>query len=248
MRLRGAVPGRAKPGRSGYGAPSAASRARREGPDHERRGRRSAPSFGYSSFMTRAWHKRATEGIAGLPAVTTLPWVVPPNQGAMGMVDVAMISGAMTALKAVGESAKAMIAIHDASVLHTKVIELNTQIMTAQTSALAALSDQFALLERVGELEKQVAGFEAWETEKQRYELKDLDSGPLAYVLKPDAGGGEAAHWLCATCYQQRKKSILQPFVALAPLPGRHGRIWSCPTCSTKIDVHWTKKPGVIGS
>jgi hypothetical protein len=161
------------------------------------------------------------------------------------MVDMAMISGAMSALKAVGDSAKAMIAIHDAGVLRAKVVELNTQIATAQASALAALSDQFALLEHIHDLEKQVTEFEAWETEKQRYELKDLDSGPTAYVLKPEARGSETPHWLCAACYQQRKKSILQPFVITVVLPGRHGRIWVCPACSAKIDVSWAKGPGI---
>ena len=84
------------------------------------------------------------------------------------MVDMAMISGAMSALKAAGDTAKLMIASHDAGVIREKAIELQAQIFTAQNNALAAQSDQFALLERVRELEKQVADLKAWDSEKAR--------------------------------------------------------------------------------
>jgi hypothetical protein len=158
------------------------------------------------------------------------------------MVDMAMISGAMTAFKAVRESAAALISIHDASVIRAKVLELNTQIATAQERALSALSDQFTLLERVSELEKQVADFETWETEKLRYELKNVARGATVYVLKEDACSSEDAHWICTTCYQQRKKSIMQR-VSSGEQSGRDFRTakWRCAPCGTEIRTgQWT--------
>ena len=65
------------------------------------------------------------------------------------MVDMAMIAGAMSALKSAGDLTKLMIASHDANVIRQKAIELQEQIFTAQQNALAAQSEQFTLLERV---------------------------------------------------------------------------------------------------
>ena len=161
------------------------------------------------------------------------------------MVDMAMISGAMSAFKALRKSANALIAIRDASMLRTKVIELNTQIVTAQESALAIFSDQFALLQRNHDLEKQISDLNAWEGEKQRYELKAVDPGVFAYSLKADASDTEPPHWICAACYQQRKRSILQPLVADSSIKRRHERIWNCSTCSANIEVSYAKGPGI---
>ena len=126
------------------------------------------------------------------------------------MVDMAMISGTMTALKSASDLAKLMISSHDAGVIRQKAIELQTQILAAQSNALAAQSDQFTALERIRELEKQIADLNTWDTEKKRYELKIVARGSTVYSLKEDERNSEPPHWICTTCYQQGKKSIMQ--------------------------------------
>lgn len=126
------------------------------------------------------------------------------------MVDMAMISGTMSALKTAGDIAKLIIASHDSNVIQEKAIELQAQIFTAQQNALTAQSDQFTLLQRIRELEEQIANLKAWDAEKQRYELKRLPSGALVYTLKAEISGTEPAHEICAACYQHGRKSFLQ--------------------------------------
>jgi Zn finger protein HypA/HybF involved in hydrogenase expression len=70
---------------------------------------------------------------------------------------------------------------------------------------------QSTLTERIRELEKQVAEFETWETDKQEYEMAVLQSGTIVYALKSDTPTTKAAHYICAKCYQNRKASLLQP-------------------------------------
>jgi hypothetical protein len=160
------------------------------------------------------------------------------------MVDMAMISGAMTAFKAVRESAKALVTIHDASVIRAKVIELNTQITTAQESALSALSDQFSLLERIGDLEKQVTEFEKWETQKQKYELKIVARGATVYALKESEYGSEPPHWICTTCYQQRKNSVFQYAGPAAQSGADFNKMkWRCAPCGMEIRVPLQTSP-----
>lgn len=129
------------------------------------------------------------------------------------MIDIATISGAISSLQAAGDIAKSMIGLRDAAAIQGKVIELQSVILAAQTSALSAQAEQSALLERIRRLEKEVADVKAWDTEKQRYELKEIVSGNFAYALKEGASPSEPAHKICAKCYQHGKKSILQKLI-----------------------------------
>jgi hypothetical protein len=117
----------------------------------------------------------------------------------------------MASLKAAKDIAEAMVGLRDAAAFQAKAIEFQSKIIDIQNAAFAAQEERSAFVERVGELEKQVARLEAWEAEKQRYELKDAGNGALAYALKGQYAGPEPAHWICASCYEDSKKSILQP-------------------------------------
>jgi hypothetical protein len=117
---------------------------------------------------------------------------------------VAEIFAGVGALKTAFDIAKGLKDIDDATRRNAAVIELQEKILSAQSA-------QSDLVERVRDLEKEVAGFETWETEKQRYEMKDFGGGTIAYELKRDMAGGEPPHRICTACYQKRLKGILQP-------------------------------------
>ena len=134
-----------------------------------------------------------------------------------------MVSELVTGLglfKTLLNMAKGLKDMNDASVRNAAVIELQEKI-------LAAREQQSALAERVGDLEKEVARFEAWDADKERYELKEIASGQFAYALKEEASDSEPAHMLCANCYGQNQKSILQIEVRD---PGRH-KVTFCQRC-----------------
>lgn len=157
------------------------------------------------------------------------------------MADITALAGVLTSLKAAKDIAQAMIGLRDAAAFQTKVIEFQSKILDAQSGAMAAQDERSTLLQRISELEKEVAGFKAWDAEKQRYELKAVYPGAFAYVLKADARGTEPPHWLCTSCYQRSKKSFLQN-------SGRdHDATYSlyrCPDCKATIRVHYKVNPG----
>lgn len=99
--------------------------------------------------------------------------------------------------------AKGLKDMNDAAVRNAAVIEL-------QEGILAAQAQQAALTDQVRQLEEKVRSFEKWGAEKQRYKLTDYGGGTFAYALKPEKSHGEPPHRLCATCYEQGIKSILQ--------------------------------------
>jgi hypothetical protein len=91
------------------------------------------------------------------------------------------------------------------------VSEVNTKLMQANAVALSSQEKQSSLTNRITELENQLRELENWESESQRYRLTKLAFGGYAFCLKPGMENAEPPHYLCATCMNQRKKSILQP-------------------------------------
>jgi hypothetical protein len=76
-----------------------------------------------------------------------------------------------------------------------------------------------------------------WEAEKQRYELHEVGDGAFVYSLKESVKGSQPDPWLCANCYHQGRKSILQRvgrssmIVASVGLPTEY----ACAACQAKV-------------
>jgi hypothetical protein len=148
------------------------------------------------------------------------------------MPDMTAIAHALTALKAAKDIAETMIGLRDTAAFQGKLLEFQSKIIDANNAAFSAQEERSSLLDRIRDLEKQVADFEAWEAEKQRYELKEVGPRKFAYVLKPNADRAEPPHWICASCYQKTQKSVLQG-------EEFYGGGWThiCPTCKAKIFI-----------
>jgi hypothetical protein len=145
----------------------------------------------------------------------------------------AELTAAFTSLKAASKIAQSLIGLHDTAIINGKVLELQREIMAAQQSALAANHAQSVLSDRVRDLEKEVADLKAWGVEREKYELKQVGQrGTFAYTLKEQSGISEPPHSLCANCYQDGRKSILQ-----AKRRSDLSEILCCPKCATEIEV-----------
>jgi hypothetical protein len=151
-------------------------------------------------------------------------------------IDIGSIAAVTTSLQTLTDMTKAFIGVRDAVITQDKVLQLQQAIMSAHSAALSAQTEQYTLLECVRELEKQISDIEAWDEEKVRYELKEVSSGAYAYVPRQDEASREPFHWLCATCFQDRAKSVLQ-----YAGPAQRGREshFRCGRCKTVILATW---------
>lgn len=149
------------------------------------------------------------------------------------MVDLGSIQSAIGSLQVAGNMAKALIGLQNAAAIKAKTIELQEAILSAQSGALNAMSEQSALLDRIRDLEEEVACMKTWNAEKQRYQLTNIGAGQLVYALKEQEGTGEPPHMLCANCYNRGEKSILQ---SETRNPGRH-KVLFCqnPNCEAEL-------------
>lgn len=131
--------------------------------------------------------------------------------------------------------AKGLKDINDATVRNGAIIELQEMI-------LAAREQQATALERISQLEKQVADFEHWESEKQWYELADVGRGAMAYRLKPTMADGQPSHCICANCYERGEKSHLQPETRQ---PGG-SQYLVCHACGSELVINGARYSGSL--
>lgn len=149
------------------------------------------------------------------------------------------IGMALNSLKSASDLAKALIELRDTAKIGEATIELQGKIAAAQQLALAAQQERAALITEVDELRRTIVQFENWETEKQRYGLTQVGSGAVVYRLKESMENGEPAHQICAHCYQNGEKSILQ---ANTYYPGRSA-VLECHRCGSVIYVGGVPQP-----
>ena len=143
------------------------------------------------------------------------------------------VAATLASLNTAGNIVKAFLDVRGAIQEQGKIFELQRVILAAHQSALSAQEPQSALLQRIRDLEKQIADFETWEREKPRYQMMDVNpsrGSVIVYALKEEAKGTEPIHLLCAKCFQHRIKSPLQS----SPKTDRGQRVHFCPECKTE--------------
>jgi hypothetical protein len=148
------------------------------------------------------------------------------------MVSIPGIAGALAAIKTIKDLTQSVVTARDTAIIKEDRSKLLALVYDIQENLFAAQEERAALIKKIEDLEKKVLSMENWVEEKQRYKLEKLpNSGVFAYAEKPGTETGQTPHWICATCYENGKKSILQPETRN---PGR-ALVLVCNTCGSEI-------------
>ena len=83
-------------------------------------------------------------------------------------MDIALIQSTISGLKVASEIAQGFLKLKSLSDVQGKVIELQSVILAAQSSAFAANAHQTAMVEEIRNLKEEITRVKAWEEEKQR--------------------------------------------------------------------------------
>jgi len=145
----------------------------------------------------------------------------------------AEITAALSGIKTVGELTALILKTKVDSTVTEKAIESQGAIIALQNTMLTLQTEYQSLLQEKDRLEKLLIDMDQWETEAQKYQLTKVGNGAFVYALKADQADSAPEHWLCTTCYQQNRKSILQ-------MAGKTLGRWyyECPKCQTRV-VKW---------
>jgi hypothetical protein len=127
-----------------------------------------------------------------------------------------------------------------------KSVNINAVKAELQQIILDAQSAQFVLVDRVRELEKEIADAETWEAKAQKYELATISPGIFAFALKDNTGSCEPFHYVCQKCYHHKKAIILQKIVRGA-IAGNTD-VYVCHECDSELVDHesWKGRSGTL--
>lgn len=150
----------------------------------------------------------------------------------------AWLDGIMSPLNAAGQSIEKLIETRDLVKFGDELRKLYTDVLAAQRGAMTAQANEAALLEQVGALKKRVTDLEAWEREKERYELIALAPNVMAYSVKAAARGTEPHHYICANCCNTGRKSFLNQVLRSEYLDR-----YQCKTCGETLSVERPRPP-----
>jgi hypothetical protein len=144
----------------------------------------------------------------------------------------AEIFAGLSAIKTAFDMAKGLQNIHDTVARDRAIIDLQRELLDAQTA-------QADLVETASKLKARVAELEAWDEDKKRYKLTEIGEGLIAYTLKDGMENGEPSHHLCASCFHDGHKSIMQSELRF---PGRC-EVMVCHRCGSELYVTGARDP-----
>jgi len=148
------------------------------------------------------------------------------------------IGPALAGINATGNIIKALLGMAKDAAVREKVIELQTLILDLQADLLEAQSRALSLQDENASLKERIRKYEAdieekkeWDRTASQYRLVRLGPGSQAYLHQAPGGNDVPSHYLCPTCFESRKKSILQRSgeVRLGAL------VYKCPVCEAEV-------------
>lgn len=157
------------------------------------------------------------------------------------MFDGLTIGGAVSGLQTAAEMLKGLVGLRDARLIEAEIAKLNTVVIAAQQSALAAQKEQFTLLEDIRQLRARVVQLEGKGGEMERYKRTDMGGGTFAYTLKDGVKPGEDNHAACATCFEKGHISTLQRVGPNAFKQEMH----RCGSCKQTVPFGERQKPTI---
>src|SRR5688572_27694263 len=104
-------------------------------------------------------------------------------------IDLSSIQAAFGSLQVAGQIGRALVDVRDADLVRDKSRELVDAIISAQTNTLAAQGQLSSAIEEIRQLRQQLEDMEAWNAERNRYEMKELGPGRFVYALKESSRG-----------------------------------------------------------
>lgn len=117
---------------------------------------------------------------------------------------------ASQSVQALGGLLKAANGLANYNEIVAKVSEVNSKLMQANAVSLASQEKQASLVSQVHELEGCIKALKAWKAEAEKYEIKEAATGVFVFLEKGYAGKLQSAQKLCANCFNQGSKSLLQ--------------------------------------
>lgn len=147
------------------------------------------------------------------------------------MFDLGTLSAALGSAQAAGTIIKSLAGMKNSVDINAKAIELQGVILSLQADIGNAIAAQAQLAQENQKLKDELAEVEAFRGEAEHYKLFQPWPGIFAYGRKESMDRSVPPHYLCAHCYQQNKKSILQQLLK------NHWLHFACSSCQASLQT-----------
>jgi hypothetical protein len=131
---------------------------------------------------------------------------------------------AISGIKVAIDIAKGISALKSETEINQAIIDIQKILLDAQSAAFEDKQRIAAHSDEVQSLQTKLKQQDKWADEAKRYVLNESECGTYTYELKKEFANGETHHRLCVTCFENRKKSILQGI-----------RLVDCHICNKRI-------------
>lgn len=136
------------------------------------------------------------------------------------------LTGAVESAKTMKDIGQSLLTIRDESVIRERVYDLNNNLLELQQKLLEAQVSQMGLIQRIQELEAEVANANQSQQLMAQYTLRTFPTGASAYVLNTEAAT-EPSRYFCSNCLET--KSV--------PVTLQGARLKACPSCQNRIST-----------
>lgn len=125
-------------------------------------------------------------------------------------MDVGSLASLASSIKAAADITRIIIDGKLDNEVKIKTLELQQLLFKMSSEMLALQSEHSSILSEHTKLKDKIMKLESWSQEKANYRLHEMAPGSLVYTAKDSNDNQEPAHYLCANCYNNNIKSILQ--------------------------------------
>jgi len=117
------------------------------------------------------------------------------------------------------------------------ISSLNMKILELQNSIFSLHKENLDLKNQIEACKARKIEDKQWRKTAERYCLISLGAGTQVYAYQPRDGDATPPHYLCASCFQEKKKSILQKTGY-----NHLGAVYKCHPCGQEV-IDYSDKP-----
>lgn len=146
------------------------------------------------------------------------------------MVGPSEIGSALSSLKMIKDIIGGIASLKSEVEVNEVKVQLQRALLEAFDALATAQQTQAERGQEVEKLREEIRKLEDWSGEREKYALRAVPGGAFAYMPHDAAATGEPAHWLCTSCFEVGRKSIMQP---ISSINGE--TTWQCQPCKSKF-------------
>jgi len=160
-------------------------------------------------------------------------------------MDIALVTGAVGALKTALEIGKTAVALRDASKLNEVVIAMNEQLLNAQQSLFMHNAQLMALQQEHFHATQELRELKEAQSDRLRYTLFEIARGHFVYRADARPAAADASHsvasepnhYICQPCFDGPARTRIVLRGSAGAFKDRKYTRWACPQCKSWFNV-----------